>query len=390
MKYLCCLGLATMLAPAHAADVPDVTVRFAGKPVVRRVLQRTPTYFGGDVEISAKVEVKDAAGKPIPNLTVTLSARTTRDGSIGRLRSYGYTDPGGVATSRVVFDLPTSSLKTSLQACLVDPADTCTPVTEIDLTKKTDIEVHFSHQQLANAGTQRIVRLGKVEDFRYGASINGYQVRPRFLWNVWERAGNRSGHSALTVFAESALSVNRTDDAFPIPKSTDVSFGQATAGATFTLASRVQGDISYGPPMRGRAGYSSAALTLNQPTGPRSLVFGSFGVSRAKAPSAPDAPRYGAEYGPQAGFTRLLKSGANRLTGWVQYTLEGQNRYFENGKPVLEPRQRSGSAGVSWAFHRGGPVYMQLDLLAGGFGGRARYYGASTTVTLRNMTRRLP
>jgi hypothetical protein len=372
----------------HAADPGEITLRFAGKPAIRRVLQRTTSYLGGDVEITATIEARDAAGRLLPNLTVALSARTVKDGNVGRLRAYGFTDRLGLASSRIVFDLPISSLKTSLQACLRD-GDVCTPVTEVDLTKRTDLEVHFTHQQVANAGSQRVVRLGKTEDLQFVAAMSGYQVRPRVIVNAWEQSGIRSLYSSLTFFCESALTVNRTGDAFPIPESTKVFFGQPAAGATVRVASRLQADVAYAPAFREQNGYSSATLVVNQPAGARNLVYGGVGISRANAPSAPDAARFGTEYGPQAGFTHLMKSGASRISGWAQYSFQGENRFVESGKPVLEPRQRSAAAGLSWAFHRGGPAYLQLDLFVGGLGGRAQYYGVSTILTLRNMVRSL-
>ncbi len=378
-----CAGLAGVMASAEQ-------VSLVGRPSVSRVMTFSPVYLGGDLQLAQRVLVRNDLGQPVSGVTVRLFARA-RNGVLMRLRSYGVTDNAGLATVTGLFELDNDS-RVTLQACLVDSEDVCSPSCDYNLLRRTDLEMSFSYNKNTQIGNIGYTENGKPVSGVYGVAQSTYDFSSRANFSVFDHRSHSGKESALNLYAGYSYGANVGDSLLaPRLSSETLTPGGFVSGGSFVTASRfvLDGSIASGSGSEG--GYRHAEAMFVQPMNDRWRGLAGYVLH---VPEPPRGTVLGASQGPRAGLELIPKSGAQTFRlfmGWVKTNRSSFPDTSGPGSIVNLSSMSSPEATFDWGFHHGGPLWGDFTFSAGNFGTPVpTYYSMGMTITLRNFLRRLP
>lgn len=380
-------SLAAILA---AMSAPAQQLILVGRPAVSHVLTYSPVYLGGDTRLSQRIQVRDDQGRPLAGLAVRLFARS-RNGVLLRLRSLGFSDRNGLATVTGLFELENDP-RVSLQACLVEREEVCSPPVDFNLFRRTDFEMTFSYEKNTQIGDIGYSVNGTTQSGAYGVAQSAYDVSARTVFSVFDHRANSGRESAFSVYSGYSYGANINDSLLSPKLNTEtLRPGGFIAGGNLVFASRMLVEGSVALPNKSEGGYCDAEAMYVQPITRR---FNGLAGYSLYVPKPPHGTVLGSSQGPRAGLQLLPGSGAQSLrvlAGWVTTNRSSFPDPSNAANTIGLPAMHSPEATLAWDFHQGGPVFANFTFSAGNIGTPLPpYYNMGVTITLRNFLRRLP
>jgi hypothetical protein len=381
------LPLAVLVA---AISAPCQQLILVGKPAISHVLTYSPAYLGGDTQLSQRIEVRDEHGRPLAGVAVRLYARS-RNGVLMRLRSLGVTDPNGLVAVTGLFELENDP-HVSLQACLVEREEVCSPPGDFNLVRRTDFELAFSYEKNTQIGDLGYSLNGKAQSGVFAEAQSAYDISARTVFSVFDHRSKSGKESAVSVYTGYSYGANINDSLLSPKLNTEtLRPGGVITGGNLVFLSRLLVEGSAALPGKSEGGYRDAEAMYVQPLTKR---FNGLAGYSLYVPLPPHGTVLGRSQGPRAGLQLLPGSGAQSLrflAGWVTTNRSSFPDPSNPANTIELPAMRSPEATFAWDFHRGGPVFTNFTFSAGNIGTPLPpYYTMGITVTLRNFLRKLP